>query len=125
MIVLDASAAVDALGGHAALLDRLDGETLHAPHLLDIEVTSALHRLALGKRIPAAAASSRVDVLARADIRRHPHVPLLPIIWALRDRLAPYDAAYVALAAALDIPLVTTDRRLAAVPDLPCAVEAF
>ena len=35
-------------------------------------------------------------------------------IWALRHNLTAYDAAYVALAETLNVPLVTCDTRLAA-----------
>lgn len=45
------------------------------------------------------------------DLRRHPHVDLLPRAWELRDDLTAYDAMYIALAEALDGPLVTRDRR--------------
>ena len=95
------------------------------PHLLDVEVASALRRLTLTGHIGDAAASAVLGALARADLVRHEHVPLLGPIWALRATVSPYDAAYVALATALGAPLVTTDRRLAAAPDLPCIVEVF
>jgi predicted nucleic acid-binding protein len=58
-----------------------------------------------------------------ANLHRHSHRDLLGPIWALRNNLSPYDAAYVALATALDAPLVTTDARLVAAPNLTCAVE--
>jgi len=43
----------------------------------------------------------------------HHHLPLLPRIGELRDRLSAYDAAYVALAEELAAPLLTDDHRLA------------
>jgi predicted nucleic acid-binding protein len=62
-------------------------------------------------------------VLAQADIRRHPHTPLIDTIWSLRHSVSAYDAAYLALATVLDAPLVTTDRKLASLRGLPCTVE--
>ena len=56
-------------------------------------------------------------------IRRLPHAPLLPRIWALRDNLTAYDAAYVALAEAIGAPLLTADRKLARAPGIDCEVE--
>jgi predicted nucleic acid-binding protein len=54
---------------------------------------------------------------------RDSHLPLLARVWKLRDNVSTYDAAYVALAEALDCPLLTADRRLAQAPGLRCAVE--
>jgi predicted nucleic acid-binding protein len=125
LIVVDASAVVDAISGNSALLARLEGEEMHGPHLLDIEVASALRRLVAGGSINDAQAGRGLSVLVKSDIHRHGHVELLPAIWALRKTLTPNDATYVALAAALKAPLVTTDHKLASAPGLPCTVEAF
>jgi predicted nucleic acid-binding protein len=123
VIVVDASAFVDAVDGEPAVIDRIAGEDIHAPHLLDVEVASALRRLVADGRFDRQRAAAAVGALEQADIRRHPHTALLDVIWSLRDRVTAYDAAYVALAAALGATLVTTDRRLASVPGLPCVVE--
>jgi len=123
VIVVDASAFLDAVDGQRGVLDRLAGEDLHAPHLLDVEVASALRRLVATGRVDAPRALGALRVLQQADIRRHPHQPLLPIVWSLRDRVSAYDATYVALAVVLEATLVTTDRPLASVAGLPCAVE--
>lgn len=125
MIVIDASAVVDAFSGNAPLLARIDGEEMHAPHLLDIEVVSAMRRLVAHGSTDEAQAARALTVLGKSDIHRHGHVELLPAIWALRKTVTSYDAAYVSLAAALQAPLVTTDHKLAAAPGQPCAVEAF
>ncbi len=125
MIVLDASAFIDAVDGRPSVVARLAGEDIHAPHLLDSEVVSALRRLERAGRFNEGRARAAIDTLSRADIRRHPHRPLLPVMWRLRGQLSAYDATYVALATALDAPLVTADQRLANVPDLPCAVEGL
>lgn len=61
--------------------------------------------------------------LPSLPIIRHWHTDLLPRIWALRDNLTAYDAAYVALAELLGIPLLTLDRKWARVSELDCEVE--
>lgn len=123
MIVLDASAFVDGVVGDRAVIERLVDEDVHVPHLLDLEVASALRRLVAAREIEEPQAVEALATLEAADIHRHPHIPLLRLIWDLRDEMTPYDAAYVALATVLQAPLVTTDRKLAAAPGLPCAVE--
>lgn len=129
MIVVDASALVDALAAEAPdpdLRARLaEDADLHAPHLVDIEVASALRRLvAVGELSDARAADARVD-FADLTIVRYPHLPLLDRVWELRECLTAYDAAYVALAEILDAPLVTCDARLAAAPGHRARVESF
>ncbi len=124
MIVLDASAFIDAVDGRPAVLDRLASEDLHAPHLLDVEVVSALRRLVAADRFDAQRAADALSILERSDIRRYPHLPLVKVAWSLRGQVSAYEATYVALAAVLDAPLVTTDRKLANLPSLPCVVEA-
>jgi predicted nucleic acid-binding protein len=123
LIVIDASAFLDAVDGRRSVMDRIDGEDLHAPHLFDVEVLSALRRLVASERLGDGRADGFRSVLARADIRRHPHTPFIDVIWSLRHSVSSYDAAYLALAMALDVPLVTTDSKLAKLPGLPCAVE--
>jgi predicted nucleic acid-binding protein len=125
VIVLDASSFIDAVDGRPTVLDRLAGEDLHAPHLLDVEVVSALRRLVLGDRFDDDRADRVLTILEQADIKRHPHRPLLRAAWSVRGQVSAYDAMYVALAAALDVPLVTTDRKLASMPNLPCTVEGL
>ena len=61
--------------------------------------------------------------LQRFASTRHAHRPLLPRCWELRDNVTPYDAAYVALAEALGVPLLTADARLANAPGIRCEVE--
>lgn len=124
MIVIDASAFIDAVDGRSAIIERIRGEDLHAPHLLDVEVLSALRRLVATGRFDETQALRALSVLDQADIRRYPHTQLLGAIWSLRERVSAHDAAYVALASALDAPLVTSDRKLAGVLGLPCIVEA-
>ncbi len=91
----------------------MPGRSLHAPHLLDVEIAQAVRRFALGGEIESDIGQRALVDLADFPIRRYPHDALLPRIWSLRDNLSAYDAAYVALAEALDAPLLTFDQRLA------------
>lgn len=129
MIVLDASAYCEALLRLPAdpLRARLAGVALvHVPDGFDIEVLNVLRRLCLAGAItPAEGAAEVAALVATSDIRRHPVVPLLPDMWRLRGSVTGYDAAYVTLAARLDLPLATADRRLARAPNLPCAIELY
>jgi predicted nucleic acid-binding protein len=118
LIVLDASAALELLlrGPAAPALEaRLfaPGETLHAPHLIDLEIAQVLRRHVLAGQMTAARGAEALDVWRGFAVRRWPHDALLARAWALRTTLTAYDAAYVALAEALDAALVTTDGKLA------------
>ena len=118
MIVVDASALLEVLLRTPAAMtveDRLfaPGRTLHAPHLLDVDVAQAIRRYVASGEIDGERGSMAVADLADFPLRRYPHDFLLPRIWDLRNNLTAYDAAYVALAEVLDAPLLTRDRRLA------------
>jgi predicted nucleic acid-binding protein len=130
MIVLDASAAIDWLlqtsaGQHIEKRIYSRGETLHAPHLLDLEVTQVLRRLALQRVISAHRADEAVRDLLDLRITRYPYQVLLPRIWQLRHNLSAYDAAYIVLAEKLRAPLVTRDARLASASGHAAPVEVF
>jgi len=119
VIVVDASALLEALlrtSAAKAVEDRLFAprQTLHAPHLLDVEVAQVIRRYTANGEIDSARGRLALADLADLPLRRYPHDFLLPRIWDLRNNLTAYDAAYVALAEALDAPLLTRDRRLAA-----------
>jgi predicted nucleic acid-binding protein len=88
-------------------------ETLHAPHLLDVEVAQVLRRYVRSAAISAERGAEALSDLADFPLTRYPHFVLLSRIWQLRQGLTAYDAAYVALAETLDAPLVTRDRALA------------
>jgi predicted nucleic acid-binding protein len=118
VIVVDASALLEALLRTPAAKEaerRLfdPRQTLHAPHLLDIEVAQVIRRYAASGDIDEVRGRAALTDLSDFPIRRYPHDFLLPRIWALRNNLTAYDAAYVALAEALDAPLLTRDARLA------------
>jgi predicted nucleic acid-binding protein len=119
VIVVDASALLEALlrtPAAKAVEDRLFAprQTIHAPHLLDVEVAQVIRRYALNGEIDSERGRMALIDLVDLPLRRYPHDFLLPRIWNLRNNLTAYDAAYVALAEALDAPLLTRDRRLAA-----------
>lgn len=127
MIVVDASVVVTALADDGPDGDRvrarLRGERLIAPHLVDIEVLSAWRRIAASGDL-----DERRAGLATADLRslridRVPHAPLLDRCWELRQNLTVYDAAYIALAEAMQVPLLTADAKLAAAPGVRCTVD--
>ena len=128
MIVVDASVMVEIVLRSEAgnrtrtrLLHR--SETLHAPHVLDLEVANALrHCLARGEVDDHGGDGALVN-LRYIQIERHPHQPLLERIWQLRHNLTAYDAAYLALAERLDAPLLTCDAGLASVAGRRARIE--
>ncbi len=130
MIVLDASAALDLLL-RTPLAQAVEGrvfatgETLHVPHLIDLEIAQALRRYVQSGAMTAARGGEAVDVWRAFPLQRYPHEALLARVWALRATLTAYDAAYIALAEALDAPMVTTDGKLARASGHVARVEAL
>ena len=122
MIVLDASAVVAVLVGPSPGAERLrekvegPGESLHVPHVMDLEVLHALRRQTLLGTLSRERGAEALEDLKNIAFVRYPHASLADRIWKLKDNLTAYDAAYVALAEALDAPLVTLDARLARAP---------
>lgn len=117
MIVLDASVVVELLI-NGTLADAIRGkfvgrdESLIVPHLIDVEVMSAIRRLAAGQRLDAHRIGELLDGLAALPAERYPHTPLIGRIWELRYRFTAYDATYIALAEAMDAVLYTCDEKL-------------
>jgi predicted nucleic acid-binding protein len=129
VLVVDTSAVIGALVGRPpsdAVIERLatDGD-LSAPHLLDVEFLHALRRLALGGELSEDRAADARGDFADLAITRYEHTVVADRIWQLRHGLTAYDAAFVALAELLDVPLVTCDARLARAPGHHATVELF
>ncbi len=122
MIVVDASAAVEALIHDGEARRRLEAERASAPHLIDAEVMHALRGLAARGVLDDVSAHRAVRRWRTTPIQRFGVHGLVDRVWALRHNVSAYDACYVALAEALDRPLLTADQRLSAVPALPCPV---
>jgi predicted nucleic acid-binding protein len=126
LIVVDAGVLAGALGADTDSGDkaraRLRGEDLAAPAVIDLEVTSVWRKTLAGDNRRAAIALAN---LARLPLSRARHLPLLERCWELRHNVTVYDAAYVALAEALDVTLVTTNGRLSRTHGIRCAVDVL
>jgi len=130
LIAVDASAILEVLlrtDRGDRIEDRLlsRGESLHAPHLLDVEVAQVLRRYAAAGRLTSDRGLEALADLSDLPIHRYPHDVLLPRIWELRHNVTAYDAAYLALAETLAAPLVTCDGRLASAPGHAARVEVY
>jgi predicted nucleic acid-binding protein len=125
MIVLDASAAVLGLLNDGAARATLREGAIVCPHLADSEVAHALRAQFLRGEVTAEDASRALDVWGRLGIERMGVRGLLGRIWELRDNISAYDATYVAVAEALDAPLVTADDRLAGATGPRCTVTVI
>lgn len=131
MIVLDTSAVVAVLldpgPGAERIREKIEspGESLHVPYLMDLEVLHALRRQALRGVLSTRRGIEALEDLSNIMFVRYPHTPLMQRIWELRESVTAYDAAYVALAEALDAPLATMDARLARTPGIRAAVELY
>lgn len=121
MIVIDASAALEVLLRSAAGLRAeqqmlAPGESLHAPHLIDVEVAQVLRRYARAGQLTDARCAEALTDWGAFRVHRYAHDWMLDRMWVLRANVTAYDATYLALAEALDAPLLTCDARLAAAP---------
>jgi predicted nucleic acid-binding protein len=127
VIVLETSAMVEFLVGADDIAERVraavTGESLAAPHALDLECASTLRGLVQGRKLPADEAARALELLGGMRLTRYGHVPLLARIWQLRQNAWPYDAAYVALAESLNADLVTVDGKFELIPGIRCAVR--
>ena len=116
-IAVDSSALIAALtdwdGMGEVVAETIAGADLIAPHVVDLEVAHGLRRMDRYGDPTATVAMRRFRLMA---IRRFEHQPLITRIWELRHNLSAYDAAYVALAEASKVPLLTLDRKLANAP---------
>jgi predicted nucleic acid-binding protein len=130
VIVVDASALLEVLLNRAAaarLRWRLFApkETLHAPHLLDVEVLQVLRRYSLRSELSDQDADAVIRIYGSLPIARYTHEPLLERAWQMRANVTAYDAIYIALAEALGAVFVTSDVRLAKSVANHVRVEVF
>jgi predicted nucleic acid-binding protein len=130
VIIVDASALTEfllqtPLGARVEARLFRDGDEFHAPHLLDVEVAQALRRLVRTGEVFAGRAEEAIADLVDFDLHRHPHMDLLGRAWDLRDNLTTYDAMYVALAEAIEAPLVTCDGPLGVTPGHTAQIEVI
>ncbi len=121
MIVVDASALLEVLlrtpaASAIGTILFAPGQTLHAPHLLDVECAQVIRRYAANGDISDGRGAGALADLADFPVRRYPHGFMLRRMWGLRHSITAYDAAYVALAEALDADLITRDKKLASAP---------
>lgn len=127
MIVVDASvlgpALVDEGSDGDRARQRLYGEELAAPELIDLEVASVLRRALQMGRLDERRAEQALDDLDDLPLSRAPHLPLVDRIWELRATMNPYEASYVALAETLDAILLTADIGLSRATEVRCQVE--
>ena len=130
MIVVDASAVTELLlqtelGVRVERRLFRDDDDLHAPHLIDVEVLSALRRLVQAREVGAARAEEAIGDLALLRIRRHGHLDLTTRAWELRQNFTAYDAVYLALAESLDATVVTCDRPFGAAPGHSARIDVI
>ena len=90
-----------------------DGSAAAAPDLVNVEVLHTLRRLERRRYVNTDRIGQAFEDLALLPIARYPTVHLIERAWELRHNFTPYDAVYIALAEALEMPLVTADRHLA------------
>jgi predicted nucleic acid-binding protein len=126
-VVCDASAVVTVLldsGDDGTWLSRrLTHAELCAPALLPFECANIFRRHQIGGLISADQAAQAHADLLDLPVSLFPYEALAHRVWQLKDNLTSYDASYVALAEALEAPLITLDRRLSTAPGIACAVE--
>ena len=127
MNVVDASVLVEYLSGgehEEAAREAIGRERwVWAPALVDAEVGQALRRQVRAGEVSARKAGAALDDLLEMRLQKVPHRHLIDRAWELRDNVSFYDGLYVALAEALDAPLLTLDGKLARASGLRTEVE--
>jgi predicted nucleic acid-binding protein len=130
VIVVDASAVLEVLlrtplarAAQRRLLDPR--QTLHAPHLIDLEIAQVLRRYCAAGDLTDQRAREALADFVDLPVTRYPHQPFLDRIWDLRHNLTAYDAAYIALAEVLHAPFVTCDRAFVSAPGHRATVEVI
>jgi predicted nucleic acid-binding protein len=130
VIVVDASALLEfllqtPLGARVEARLFRDGHELHAPHLMDVEVVQGLRRLVRIGEVSSVRADEAIADLTDLDLHRHGHLDLLARAWKLRHNITAYDAMYIALAEAIEAPVVTCDNPLAEAPGSRVLIEVI
>ena len=129
MIVLDNSALtavlVEAVRNPRLVARIAVEDSIHATDLLDVEFLSGLRGLLRGAKISEDRARQARFLFAEMPVVRYPISVITDRVWALRHNASAYDASYLALAEALDCPLITTDRRIAKASGHLARVEVF
>jgi predicted nucleic acid-binding protein len=127
VIVVDASVLGPALSDDGAAgeraRDRLKGERIAAPELIDLEVVSIIRKAHSAGYLSDHRAALALADLTEIEMDRVSHVGLLARVWELRGNVTPYDAAYVALAETIGAPLLTADAALSRAPGTRCHFE--
>jgi predicted nucleic acid-binding protein len=130
MIIADASAILEvllntAIGAEVEKRLFAPGQTIHVPYLTDLEVLQVLRRYSRTSVISAVRAREAIKDYIDLPLTRYPHGVLLARIWELRHNFTAYDGAYIALAEALESPLMTCDRAFAAIQGHRAKVMVF
>ena len=124
-LVVDASVLVAALvdAGPAGRWaeERLVSGMLAAPELAQAEAANVLRRLQIAGKLRRAEADAAYDDLLQLRVEWYPFEPFASRIWELRHDVSCYDAWYVALAEALELPLATLDGKLSRAHGPSCA----
>jgi predicted nucleic acid-binding protein len=128
VIVVDTSAMVefllarDEVGVRAREAIAAAGSAA-VPYAIDLECASAFRGLVLGRKVSTTDAAESLETLDQINLVRMDHAPFMHRVWELRDNMWPYDAVFVAMAEALEIPLVTVDKKYSGTPGIRCEVR--
>lgn len=130
MIVVDASAMIEfllqtPLGSRVEARLLRGRPRLHAPHLIDVEVAQGFRRLVRAGQVATGRAAEALADLSVFDLQRYSHADLLLRVWALCDNFTAYDGVYIALAEAIDAPLITCDGPLGATRGHAARIEVI
>lgn len=122
-IVVDASVVIDLALGDTVVDAAVGMHELHAPVTIDAEILHALRRRWIARNVTGSEVVDLIAMVQRMWITRHSVQPFVNRVWSLRRNITAYDAAYVALAESLDVPLLTRDWRLAHSAGHTAAIE--
>jgi predicted nucleic acid-binding protein len=130
VIVVDASALLEfllqtPLGARVEARLFREGDELHAPHLVDVEIARGLRRLVRNGEVSGGRAEEAIADLTDLDLHRHAHLELLARAWKLRANISAYDAMYVVLAEAIEATMVTCDGPVARTPGHRARIEVI